>query len=167
MKNILKIIYSNIPNCGLFSISQINFGIYRNIPYSIFLRKVCPGYFSGVFQTNYRIPEFPNLYMSRLKFGIFWDIPWKMEYSRFWLICMSQNLKWNIPKISNKKSMLQGRVKLRFVFKGISLYLLWIPKFLTKSYLCLDSFLKGFLYILRFSEFSFGLQFGTKIWGFL
>jgi len=30
-----------------------------------------------------------------------------------------------------------------------------------------QSFLEGFLYILRFSEISFGLQFRTQIWGFL
>ena len=89
-------------------------GIFH-IPF--FLRHVCPGYFSGIFQTNYHIPDFPNLCMSQIKFGIFWDIPWKMEYSRIWLICMSQILKWNIPKISKKKSMSQGRVKVNQALK--------------------------------------------------
>ena len=73
---------------------------------------------------------------------------------------------------------------LGFVFLGIFLYFkvfgnfVWLAiwdffyksganfEFLAKTGLVSDLFLKVFLYILRFSEISFGLQFGTKILGF-
>ena len=74
-------------------------GIFH-IPF--FWGQVCPGYFCRIFQTNYHTPDFHNLCMSWIKFGMYWDIQWKMEYSRIWLICMSQILKWNIPQSSKK-----------------------------------------------------------------
>ena len=86
-----------------------NIPIFRNIP-----KKTGFGYVPDIFwdiPKNSHIPNYRHMDMSQIKFGIFRDIPWKMEYSRIWLKLYVPDLKWNIPKISNENSMSRGRVK--------------------------------------------------------
>ena len=71
------------------------------------------------------------------------------------------------PKLGEYKPQFGGKLRLDF-FVPISLCMDFLYKsganfeFLAKTGLVSDLFLKVFLYILRFSEISFGLQFGTK-----
>ena len=74
------------------------------------------------------------------------------------------NLTLNLVKIGRNL-----RKKLRFDFfvpinfeRDIIYKIGATFEFLAKTSLVSDLFLKGFLYILRFSEISFSFQFGTK-----